>query len=292
MQKYRDTTRCTYHHIRKLFNQFFLRLDIKPCSWEDCLVLFTRFLVKNKLKSSTAKKYLSAIRSVLLELGEKISTDNYLIKALTKVCHLHNDTVINKLPISKGVLKLLIDSIGHLFSTQPYLCKLYTAVFASAYYGLLRIAEVTQIQHALLARNVHIGLNKRKILFIFLTSKTHTKGDKPQQVKICSSNSGQRITNAYYPFVILCRFIESRPMMANKNEQFFIYSNHTPLRQTQLQKILVRALKDVGLDSKAYSFHGLHAGRSSDLLKMGISVETIKKLGRWKSNVVFTYLRN
>ena len=32
-------------------------------------------------------------------------------------------------------------------------------------------------------------------------------------------------------------------------------------------------------------------GWLSDLLKMGFTVETIKKLGRWRSNAVYAYLK-
>ena len=68
MEKHRDSTRETYHCIWKQFNKFFIRLDAKPCNWEDRLVLFTAYLVENKLKSSSIKSYISAIRSVLAEL--------------------------------------------------------------------------------------------------------------------------------------------------------------------------------------------------------------------------------
>ena len=43
--------------------------------------------------------------------------------------------------------------------------------------------------------------------------------------------------------------------------------------------------------SELYLFHGFQSGRASDLLKLGVSVETIKKLGRWHSNAVFRYLK-
>ena len=92
--KHRNSTRATYHRIWKLFNQFFIRLDVKPCSWEDRLVLFTSFLVNNKLKSSTVKSYISAICSVLAEIGEELDQNNYLLKSLTRACRLRNDTMI------------------------------------------------------------------------------------------------------------------------------------------------------------------------------------------------------
>ena len=72
-QQYRDSTRRNYYTIWKLFNQFFLRLDKKLATWEECLVLFVGFLVNDKKQSATVKSYVSAIRAVLQEIGVKLS---------------------------------------------------------------------------------------------------------------------------------------------------------------------------------------------------------------------------
>ena len=56
--------------------------------------------------------------------------------------------------------------------------------------------------------------------------------------------------------------------------------------------VLKSAIKNVGLDEKLYDTHSLRIGQTVDLLKLGFSVETIKKLEHWKSNAVFTYLKN
>ena len=45
------------------------------------------------------------------------------------------------------------------------------------------------------------------------------------------------------------------------------------------------------LDYKNYDTHSLQIGRATDLFKMGVPVEDIKKAGRWVSNSVFKYLR-
>ena len=188
MEKHRNSTKLTYHYIFTLFNQFFIRLDAKPCDWEDHLILFTGFLVENKLKSSTIKSYISAIRSVLADLKEPISENNYLLKSLTRACCLRNDVIVTKLPVTKDVLRLLLISLQQLHAVQPYLLKLYSAMLVSAYYGMLHIGKLAKSPHTILARNVHLGLNRKKFLFVLLASKTHTKGDKPQQVKVSSKN--------------------------------------------------------------------------------------------------------
>ena len=69
-------------------------------------------------------------------------------------------------------------------SPQPYLVKMYRALFVTAYFGLFRVGELTKSQHMVRACDVHIGTNKRKLMFILRSSKTHGEGDKPQVIKI------------------------------------------------------------------------------------------------------------
>ena len=62
MECFRDSTKQTNYRIWKLFNQFFIKLDDRPRSWNDRLVLFTGFLVDSQLQSATVKSYISAIK--------------------------------------------------------------------------------------------------------------------------------------------------------------------------------------------------------------------------------------
>ena len=256
--------------------------------------------MENKLKSSTVKSYISAIKSVLQQLGEKISETNYLLKSLTQVCRLRNDTIVNRLPISRQVLRLILNSLRNLFTSQPYLLSLYSSLFSAAFYGLLRIGEVAKSPHVLLVKNVHIGQNKNKLLFILQSSKTHGKGDKPQLIKIKSKarmskeygeKSLQQDSEKYCPFQLAKNFIAMRPNYIDAEEQFYVFVDWSPVLQSQVRKVFHSAIKSAGLCVEAYSFHCLRSGRASCLLELGLSVETIKKLGRWKSNAIFTYLR-
>ena len=138
LEKHCNSTEATYYRVWKLFNQFFLCLDSKPCEWEDRLVLFTGFLVENKLKSSTVKSYISAIKSVLQQLGEKISENNYLLKSLTQACRLRNNTIVNRLPISRQVLRLILNSLLKLFENPALSAEL---VFFTVLCIILLIAK-------------------------------------------------------------------------------------------------------------------------------------------------------
>ena len=249
------------------------------------------------LKSSTVKTYISAIRAVLRELRIPISQDNYLISSLTKACHLKNDVVVQRFPIHKGVLKLLLTELSNLYAgtgdQQPYLESLYKAIYSTAYYGLLRIGEIAKSQHVILARNTHIGENKDKILFILITSKTHGKGDRPQKIKIARTPIRKHLVQSEpCPFGLLHKYISIRPPAINDQEQFFVFADNSPVYPNHIYSNLQSLLKNAGLQQNAYRFHGLRAGRTQDLMKLGLSVETIKCIGRWRSNAVYSYLVN
>ena len=87
------------------------------------------------------------------------------------------------------MLEVLLKTVTKHFTdiNQPYLVFLYRALFSTAYYGLFRLSKLmsgTLGSHPIQARDVHIGDNKRKMLFALRTSKTHGEDVEPQIVKI------------------------------------------------------------------------------------------------------------
>ena len=221
-ERYRNSTRQTYYRVWKLFNQFFIRLDKKPDDWEDRIVLFAGFLIENKMQSSSVKSYLSAIKAMLAESGIKLQEDQFLLSSLTKACKIKNDHLFTRLPIRKGMLNLLLLEVSKLYgmaaNNQPYLEKLYKAILVTGYYGLMRVGELTKSPHVVLARNVHMGVNKNKILFVLLSSKTHSQGSHPQMIKISYRPLQEECKHKLvHPkldqnsFKIFSNFIDSRP---------------------------------------------------------------------------------
>ena len=94
-----DSTRKNYYAVWRLFNKFFIRLDVKPKNWKDRLTLFVGHLIQQNRQSSTVKNYVSAIKAVLKMNNIKIKEDQYLLSSLTHACKLKNDTFRARLPI-------------------------------------------------------------------------------------------------------------------------------------------------------------------------------------------------
>ena len=224
----------------------------------------------------------------------------FFLSSLTRACKLKNDVIQSRIPIRKSLLSVIVWTVGRIFcSEQPFLICLYRALFLTTYFSLFRVGEVTRSTHRVCACDVQIGQNKNKLIFILRSSKTHNQSDKPQIIKISAIMQNRRHTleqtthcesDVFCPFQMLKQFISMCGQYVTDEEPFFIFRDHSPVLPSHFRWVLKKCITLIGLDPKLYCLHGMHAGRASDLLHMGVSVETIKKLGRWCSSSVYTYL--
>ena len=303
-QCHHDSTRKQYYQIWKQFANFILRLDFRPSEWEQKITLFIALLIDQKKQSATVRTYLSAFRVVLKIGGIKLQEDLFLINSLTRACKITNDRIHARLPISKAMLNIILKQVKTHFedgdNVQLFLSLLYQTMFSTAYYGMLKVGEVTLGSHPILAKDVHIGANKEKLMLILHSLKTHAKCNFPQMVKISSTRTSaaknriqqQAENQEFCPYMLIRKYANLRgPFRCADNEPFFTFAGGVPVKPIHMNRCLKTILGKCGFDPIVYSVHSLRVGRSVDLLKLGLSVETIKKLGRWKSNAVFQYLK-
>ena len=301
---HRSSTKKNYYTVWRLFNQFYIRLDNKPDNWEDRIILFVGYLIDNGKKSTTVKSYVSAIKSVLHDDNIIVNEDRCLLNALTKACRYHNDQIRTRLPIGRGLLNLINSSIRNsIYENQPYLACMYIALMSTAYFGLFRVGELTESQHAIKADDIHIGENKDKLMFVLHTSKTHCHDVKPQVVKISSVSNPEGCTahqrlfctsasDLTCPFTLLHNYIRMHKQIKQPDEQLFIFRDCSPVKSVHMRSVLNQALTHNGLDPRNYGCHSYRIGRAVDLYThMNLDVGSIRKLGRWWSNIVYSYLR-
>ena len=92
------------------------------------------------------------------------------------------------------------------------------------------------------------------------------------------------------PYWILKEFANLRPTCKILLEPFFAFADRSPVHPVQMRLTLRSMLNLAGFAPKLYDTHSLCAGRACDLHVLGFDLGTIKKLGHWRSNSVFTYL--
>ena len=183
-----DSTSANYHSIWRNFNKFFLSLDRYPrdLSWEQKTVLFGTYLVDKGSQSSTIKSYFSAIKHVLKLDGYDWDDKKVMLNTITKSCQLINDEVFVRLPICMKLLDAILFELERFYgkvNPQPFLEKLYKAAFVIAYYGMMRIGELSSGTHPVLAKDVMIGAYHDSIQLVLRSSKTHDKKAPPTENK-------------------------------------------------------------------------------------------------------------
>ena len=172
-------------------------------------------------KSVTLRSYVSAIKAILRADGYELHLEAVVLNTLTQGCKLVNDKVQTRLPIQVGLLDLILFEVGRKYAgNQPYLMILYQALFAIAYYGLFCIGELALSQHSIKGKDVHVAMNKNKILMMLYSSKTHGAESRPQKVKIQAraeldeeSSRLARPTRFFCPFDLMRCYIQLKGVL-------------------------------------------------------------------------------
>ena len=119
----RPSTRKTYLAIWRKFNNFVIKLDFKPPTWEERTAMFVADMIDRGAQSATVKSYISAIKRILLDDGYPWDDNKILLSSLVKACKLINDHVRTWFPIGFGLLELILFELGRVYAKdQPYLC--------------------------------------------------------------------------------------------------------------------------------------------------------------------------
>ena len=283
-------TQKNYQSVWKVFNEFFVRLDVKPHTWEERICLFVGYLISMNKRSQTVRSYVSALRGILKLDGVILNENQFLLSSLTRACKLQNDRVRIRLPIKRPLLNLLLKEMFLHFSQQPYLSSLYRTLFCVAYFGMFRIGELTNSTHTIMVKDVQIADNKEKVRFVLRSSKTHGLYQKPQIVKITSSAKTSHELNQFCPYSLIREYVSYRPNYRDETEPFFVFRDNSALQPSQARAVMKKIIKKLGLNEKLYNTHSYRAGRAVDLVDLKVPVTVVAKLGRWSSNSVYKYL--
>lgn len=285
-------TQRTYRSAYLEFTRFNLALDEMPELLGDQLAIFIAYRVEKGDYSNTVTSKLSGIKSMLSLDGIEINTRTARLQALIKACKYKNDRVIQRMPIKEALLVRIIRQVDLMFHKQPYLASLYKCMLTVGYFGMLRVGEMAKGDHPILARDVHLSHDKKKVQIILRTSKTHGLGDQPQYVKFDTKDSRSYLYNRHFcPFEIVREYLEVRGPKESDSALMFQFQDQSPVKPYQLSAILRRALRRLSIDPSDFGTHSLTIGHATQLDHRHVSLSEIKRRGRWKSNIIYRYIR-
>ena len=129
------------------------------------------------------------------------------------------------------------------------------ALFAMGYYGLMRVGELTtnEGKHTVETADVHMALNKKKLLIVLYSSKMHSKASWPQKIKIIANKhekTGSYAHRHFCPHTLIHNFIEVRGFYDSIHEEFFIFRDRKPVSSDNARTVLRKLIKNIGLNEK------------------------------------------
>ena len=87
-------------------------------------------------------------------------------------------------------------------------------------------------------------------------------------------------------------YVDIRDGYVRPDKPFIVFRNNRPVSPIQVRNVLNKALKEAGLRPDMCGTHSFCIGRATDLMKMNISLDIIKDVGRWQSNSVYSYIKH
>ena len=251
------------------------------------IISFISHLSLERKAPSTIDTYVNA-----LSFFHKINrwedpTDNFIVKKLKEGAKRGNKQADSRRPITMDILGKLVNSLSGLCSSS-YEVLLFKASFCLAFFGFLRVGEITAVSKKGGVANV---LSVEDLKF----SMDHSSFE----INIRSSKTDQRGVGTTLQFrvglePILCpvkaitEFMKVRPTVMGP---LFIHFEGSPLTRYQFNAILKKGINSLGLPEGEFSSHSFRIGAATSAALSGIPIEHIMDMGRWRSSAVNSYIR-
>ena len=283
-----SSTHLVYRNALATFRNF--RQSYSLCeTWPapvNHLTLFISFCFEMGYSPSTITTFISGVSFYHKIHQREDPTDAFIIRKLIEGCKRLRKRQDIRAPITESILTKICQILPNICFSFYEAC-LFRAAFLLAYYGLLRVSEIVftnkvQADRPLLASDIQTEGGSKALLVSIRVSKTNQSGP-PTILRIpVGKNHNLCCVSA------IQRYLSLRPIGP---PYLFVHSNGKPLTRSQFCGVLAKTIRSLGLPSQLYPSHSFRIGRATTLAAQCISNETIKKLGRWKSNAVERYIR-
>lgn len=280
----KGTYKCGLEKFRN-FRQTYRLLDNWPVPIAD-LLSFIAYLSWQGLKASTVSTYIASLSYTHKVNGFTDTTTSFLVvKAKEGLTRTQGGRPADiRSPITLPMLTKLIHNLQFVCNNR-YEQALFTAAFALAFFGLLRISEFTSPTSKQASPKalqlLDVTLNPAFMKVLIRWSKTDQRGMSVPLHIPCHAAS-------YCPVRSMQNYLHQRPR--SEGTQLFIHSNLRPLTRFQFNAVLKRSLHFADIPSHIRS-HSFRIGGATYLSQQGLSDTKIMAMGRWKSGVFSRYIR-
>ena len=209
--------------------------------------------------------------------GLKDPADTFIVHKLLQGARKLSPASDTRLPITKDILIRLINSVNFITSL-PYHQALLSSMFSLAFYGFLRVGEITGYNKNVLSiSQVTITSD---VIYIRFTHFKHHSGPPVTIIVNPASNP--------CPVALLAQYLSQRGLSPGP---LFVFPGQKYLSRSYFTSMLRSALTFIGLDPAHYKSHSFRIGAATHAALLGLSDPEIQALGRWKSGAFKKYIR-
>ena len=213
-------------------------------------------------------------------------TSTFIIQKMLEGCRRSRKQTDNRAPISKQMLSSICCKLTEICHSH-YEMLLFKAAFTLAYYGLFRVSELVYTSHTYKDRPLQLSDvsydTRNKVLILQIRKSKTDQTGKTFRVKLYPADK-----NSICCVNSVLMFMRARPKFEGN---LLCHQNRDPLTRYQFTSVLNKCISKLGITTEFIKTHSFRIGRATDLYKEGVTADTIKKLGRWQSNVFQKYIR-
>lgn len=235
------------------------------------------------MSAATILTYISSLAYVHKIAGFHDPTGSFLVQKTLKAIQRKSQTCDIRMPITLDILGRLVDAASHI-AHSDYEYHMLKAFFLVMFFGFFRIRElmvdpqkpqsvidITQVTRNSSGFVISIAHFKHNVTghptLICLTAK--------QDRKLC-------------PVEALIDYVRKRGRYAGS---LFLDQQRQPVTRNLFCTRLKSCVRFCGLDPNLYKSHSFRVGACTLASEQNIPNETIRLLGRWKSDAFKRYIR-
>ena len=278
-----------YRRSWTLFKQcqaFLLGAQATPASiplTSNQVCLYISFLHQNGYAATSIVSFTSAIGYVHRISNVSDPTSSLLVQKLLSATLKLRVTVDPRLPITIIILQQLVASLSTTVSCFSHR-KLLRAMFVVAFFGLMRVGEITMSKDKVIPLNIDQVRFTPEMVTITITKFKHNKSMRPVGIPLPKQD-----------IIDICPVDALHDYLVYRGSSpgpLFALSNLSPVPREFFIKHLRKSLTFCGFSWKNYKSHSFRIGGASYYADLGFSDAQIRLLGRWGSDAFLQYIRS
>lgn len=252
------------------------------------------YLAKEKLKHSTIKSYLSAVRFLHISEGlddpfqPSLNRLQYVLQGIKRCESQERSKERERLPITPNILRR-IKSVWDQSASDPDIVMLWAAC-CLGFFGFLRAGEMTVPSDASYDPSVHLSRSDIAVdnpgapTVIRVTIKQSKTDPFRKGVNLFLGKTSTDLC----PVAAMLNYLVLRGSEAGP---LFWFADHRYLTRQRLVGAVRDALRRAGVDQSKYNGHSFRIGAATTAAANGLEDSIIKTLGRWRSIAYLQYVQ-